>query len=122
MALDGDAGIVADLLPGAGQRVEQRALAGIGVAGDRDQRERVHAASVDDFDRPGLGPADRDRHPADAHRQRIAAERAEVQRLDRDAFVEAELAQAAGLAFAERCPVDRRNPRARAQLQLVERR
>ena len=42
MALDRDAGIIADLLPRAGQRVEQRALAGIGIAGDRDERERVH--------------------------------------------------------------------------------
>ena len=42
MALDGDAGIVADLLARAGERVEQRALAGIGIAGDGDERERVH--------------------------------------------------------------------------------
>ena len=39
LPLDRDAGIIADLLPRAGQRVEQRALAGIGAADDRDQRE-----------------------------------------------------------------------------------
>ena len=38
MALDGDARIIADLLPRAGQRVEQGALAGIGVADQRDER------------------------------------------------------------------------------------
>ena len=40
--LDRDARIIADLLTRAGQRVEQRALAGIGVAGDGNERERVH--------------------------------------------------------------------------------
>ena len=42
-----------------------------------------------------MGAADRDGHPADPHRQRIAAERAAMERLDRDALVEAEVAQAA---------------------------
>src|SRR6185312_9742008 len=42
VSLNGDAGIIADLLPGARQRVEQRALAGIGAAGDGDEREGVH--------------------------------------------------------------------------------
>ena len=46
VALDRHARIIADLLPGAGQRVEQGALAGIGIADDRDQRQRVHAASA----------------------------------------------------------------------------
>ena len=38
LRLDGDAGIVADALPHAGQGVEERGLAGVGVAdqGDRD--------------------------------------------------------------------------------------
>ena len=44
MPLDRDAGIVADLLAGAGQRVEQGALAGIGIADHRDQRSGRHAA------------------------------------------------------------------------------
>src|SRR2546423_729608 len=34
----------ADLLPRAGERVEQSALAGIGAAGDGNERERVHLA------------------------------------------------------------------------------
>ena len=42
LALDGDARIVGDLLPRAGQRVEQRALARIGIA---DQRGGAQAAS-----------------------------------------------------------------------------
>src|SRR5690348_2844205 len=45
MAFDGDSGIIADLLPSAGQGVEQRALAGVGAAGDGDERERVHCWS-----------------------------------------------------------------------------
>ena len=69
--------------------------------------------SAIDADGAGMGAADRDGHPADPDRERIAAERAEVERLDRDAFVEAEVAQAAGLACrsSER-PVDRRDARA----------
>ena len=42
--LDRDSGIIADLLAGAGQRVEQGALAGIGIADDRNQPDRSHAA------------------------------------------------------------------------------
>ncbi len=42
MPLDCDAGIIADLLPRAGQRVEQRGFAGIGIADQRDQRKRGH--------------------------------------------------------------------------------
>ena len=42
MALDRDAGIIANLLPGAGQRVEQRALAGIRIADQRHQRRSGH--------------------------------------------------------------------------------
>ena len=68
-----------------------------------------------------MGAADGDGHPADPDRERIAPERAEVQRLDRNALVEAEVAQATGLAFLERGPVDRRDSRAGAELQLVER-
>jgi hypothetical protein len=42
MPLDRHARIIADLLARAGERVEQRALAGIGAAGDGNERERVH--------------------------------------------------------------------------------
>ena len=44
MALDRDSRIIAHLLACAGQCIEQRALAGIGIAGDGDERERVHLA------------------------------------------------------------------------------
>ena len=104
MPLDRDAGIIADLLARAGQRVEQRALAGIGVAGDGDQRKRVHWLSGMTLDRAGMPAADGDGHAADADRDRIAAERTEVQRLDGDALIEAEMPQAAGLALVERRP------------------
>ena len=43
MPLDRYARIIADLLAGAGQRVEQGALAGIGIADHRDQRNGSHA-------------------------------------------------------------------------------
>ena len=45
LPLDRHAGIIADFLPGAGQRVEQRALAGIGIAGDGNERKRIHWVS-----------------------------------------------------------------------------
>ena len=67
-----------------------------------------------------MAAADRDGHPPDADRERIAPERAEVERLDRDAGVEAEVTQAARFAGLERVPVDRRDLRARADLEVVE--
>jgi hypothetical protein len=42
-ALDGDARVVADLGPAAGQRVEQGGLAAVRVAGDRDERSLAEA-------------------------------------------------------------------------------
>jgi hypothetical protein len=42
-----------------------------------------------------VGAANGDRHAADLHRQRIAPERAGVERLDHHVRIEAELAQAA---------------------------
>ena len=50
--------------------------------------------------------ADGDGHPADADCERIAAERAEVERLDVNAFVETEMAKARRLALLQRIPVD----------------
>ena len=38
-----------------------------------------------------MGTADRDGHAPDAHGERIAPERALVERLDRDTFVETEM-------------------------------
>ena len=81
----------------------------MGSGGDRDD---AHGA--------GVGAADRDGHPPDPDGQRILAERPKVERLDRDAFVEPEMAQAAGFGFTERGPVDGRNFGTRANLQLVE--
>ena len=97
MPLDRHAGIIGDLLPGAGQRVEQRALAGIGAAGHGDERRRGHWRQGKDAHRAGVLAADRDGHPADADRDRVAAERPQVQRLDRDAFIEAEIPAGAAL-------------------------
>ena len=45
MAFDRDAGIIADLLARAGQRVEQRTFAGVRIADQRDQRQRRHYPS-----------------------------------------------------------------------------
>src|SRR3546814_5237442 len=45
LALDGDPGIIGDLLPRASQGVEQARLAGIGIADERDRGNgRRHAA------------------------------------------------------------------------------
>ena len=47
-----------------------------------------------------MGAADRNRHPADPHRQRIARDQpCAVQRLDRYTFVETQLAQASPIAL-----------------------
>jgi len=45
LALHRHAGIIAQFLPRSGQGVEQRALAGIGIADQRDQRQAGHASS-----------------------------------------------------------------------------
>jgi hypothetical protein len=42
VALDSDARIISNLLARSRQRIEQSALAGIGTAGDGDERQRVH--------------------------------------------------------------------------------
>src|SRR3546814_2177991 len=47
LAFDGDARIVGDLLPRAGQRVEQARFAGVGIADERDGGDRAgHAAAA----------------------------------------------------------------------------
>src|SRR3546814_21194194 len=47
LAFDGDARIVGDLLPRAGQRVEQARFAGVGIADVRDGGDRAgHAAAA----------------------------------------------------------------------------
>jgi len=122
LSFHGDAGIVADLLARAGQRIEQGALAGIGVADQRHQRRDVHcptnlevtnlAGERGNMDGAGHGTAQRDRHPADPARDRSLAERRAVQDLDADALVEAELAQPPRLGDAQRRPIDRRDGRA----------
>jgi hypothetical protein len=42
MTLHGNPGIIADFLASAGERVEQGALAGVGAAGDSNERKGVH--------------------------------------------------------------------------------
>ena len=48
-----------------------------------------------------MGAANGDGHPPDSHRKRIASERAEVQRLDGHALIEAEVAEAASLSASK---------------------
>jgi hypothetical protein len=69
----------------------------------------------------GVGAADGDGHPAYADGERVAAERTEMHGLNRHALVEAELAQAAGLSFFQRRPIDRVDPRTPAELERIER-
>jgi len=118
--LDRDAGVVADLLASTGQRVEQRTLAGIGVAGDRDERERVHLGQRDDADGSGMAAANGDGHAADPKRDRVATKWPEVQRFDGHALVEAEMAKPASFTLIERFPVDRQDARSRADCKLVQ--
>ena len=65
--------------------------------------------------------ADGNGHAANADRDGVAAERTEVQRLDGDPLIEAEVPQAAGLALVQAIPSDRRDARLGPDLQLVER-
>jgi hypothetical protein len=64
--------------------------------------------------------ANRDGHPSDPNRERIAPKRPEVKRLDRDALVKAKVAQAAGLSFAKRRPINRSDVRPRSEREIVE--
>ncbi len=102
LALDGDAGVVGDLLAAAGQQVEQRGLAAVRVADQRHQR----AAAVDvdrrlcscvgrlcTRDAGGLGAAQREGRRADAHDQRIAAAAAARHQHDLFAGEEADLVE-----------------------------
>jgi hypothetical protein len=61
--------------------------------------------------------ADSDDHSPDPDCHGIAAERALVERFDRHAFVEAEVAKASGASGIERIPVDSLDAGANADLQ-----
>ena len=96
LPLDRDAGIIADLLARTGQRIEQRALAGIGIADQRNQRCCVHSKGLfgrgrhgRNLDRTGDRTAERDGHATDPTGDRALAQRRAVQDLDIDTFVEA---------------------------------
>jgi hypothetical protein len=65
-------------------------------------------------------PPDRNRHSAHANRDRVAAERPQVQRLNSDALIEAEMLEAAGLSLIQPLPIDRRNARLGADRQAIE--
>ena len=67
-----------------------------------------------------MSTPDRNRHPANPHRKRIGAKRPAMKRLDRDALVEAEVAQARRVTVSKTCPVDRRNVCATPDRQLIQ--
>jgi hypothetical protein len=69
----------------------------------------------------GVGAANGDGHAADSDGQRVAAEGAEVKRFYGHAFVETELAKAAGRSLFKRRPVDGFDVRAPAELERIER-
>ena len=100
LALHRDARIVRDLLPAAGQRIEQRGLAAVRRAdqGEMQSAElpwiQIPVTSGDDNGH-GLAPAHRDGDVLDAHRDRIAADDALMQHLDPGALDEAEFDQPA---------------------------
>lgn len=118
MPLDGDAGIIAHLLPRAGQRVEQGTFAGIGIADERNQRCGVHQMAMGmgegrvsstrrDADRGSDPAAQRHGHPADPAGDRATAQRRPMQHLDPHTFVKAQFAQATRLGQSQLGPVDR---------------
>ena len=101
LALDRHARIVRDLLPAAGQRIEQRGLAAVRRADQSEMQQRgFQVTSVirlpsGDEDGHGLAAAQRDGDVVDAHRDRIAADGALMQHLDPGALDEAEFDQPA---------------------------
>ena len=81
LALDRHTGVVGNLLPAAGEQVEERRLAAVGVAHQRDQRAApvhvddgfAHGGAATELDAGRLGAAQREGGVADAHHQRICA-------------------------------------------------
>jgi hypothetical protein len=67
-----------------------------------------------------MGAANRDGHPSDSNGDRIGAKRAKMERLDEYAFVKTEMPQARSVAIAKTFPVDRRDPCAASDLELIE--
>ena len=81
LALDGDAGVVGDLLATAGERVEQRGLAAVRVADQGDARDRGglravmrRCRSVRKRTRAASTAAQGEAGVADLHQQRLGAE------------------------------------------------
>ena len=99
LLLDRDAGIVGDLLAAAGQGVEQRGLAAVGIADERDDSGGDDGGAHEDAAVTRIAMASRRRSAmvvcGDAHGDGIAAEQALVQQLDVGAFDEAQLDQPA---------------------------
>ena len=67
-----------------------------------------------------MDAANRDGHPPDPHRKWIASKGPEVERLNRHAGVKTKVAQAACFAELEGVPINRRNVRPGAKLEIVE--
>jgi hypothetical protein len=65
--------------------------------------------------------ANGDGHPSDSHRQGITTDRALMERLHDHPFIEPEVLEAARFAVVQRSPIDPLDPRAAADLQLVQR-
>ena len=112
-----DAGIIGDLLPRAGQRIEQRTFARIGVAREGNEGSRLGHQSGRDRRRCQLyGDGLRVRfangylHPSDLQRNGIVhAEHALVQFFDRNTFVDTERPETTTFAFGHGSPIDRHN-------------
>jgi hypothetical protein len=113
LALHRDAGVVGDLLSGAGEQVEQRRLAAVRVAHQRDApgtwgEGRGHVSFRNegsgrlDLDALRFQPAQGEQRVADLHRQRLPPAGAPAQQAHRLPGDEAELAeppQVAGIQF-----------------------
>ena len=101
LLFDGDAGIVGNLLARAGERVEQRRLARIGISDQGNQRVAVnrfaHACVRVRLDDQGIGIAAAQRHAGlvDLDGDGIAPDRALMQHFEMRALDKAHLQQAA---------------------------
>jgi hypothetical protein len=69
----------------------------------------------------GVAAADGDGHAADADRDRVAAEGAQMQGLDGNTLVKAEMPEAASFGMVERIPVNGEDARLGPELEPVER-
>ena len=112
MPFDGDAGIIADLLPRTGQALNSALLPALGLPTSATSGSVVTVRLCwQHVDRAGDRAAQRHRHPPDPAGDRPLTQPRAMQHLDRDPFVEPQFAQSPRLGHRQPVPVDRRDGR-----------